>query len=114
MRGNGYTFGFAAAICVVCSLLLSGVSGALKERQEKNRVVDRQKNILMALGYEKEALSKMNPDEVGQVYLKDIEEAVINNSGATVPGKPMFQVASGRQVSGRSGCPVRAGISALP
>ena len=51
MRGNGYVVGFAVAICVVCSLLLSGVSSALKDRQEENRALDRQKNILVALGF---------------------------------------------------------------
>lgn len=47
---NGYIFGFAAVICVVCSVTLSGVSLSLREKQELNRERDLHKNILNALG----------------------------------------------------------------
>ncbi|MCB9673043.1 MAG: NADH:ubiquinone reductase (Na(+)-transporting) subunit C [Alphaproteobacteria bacterium] len=46
---NAYTFGFAAAICIVCSTALAGVSLALKPMQEANARRDLQKNILQAL-----------------------------------------------------------------
>jgi Na+-transporting NADH:ubiquinone oxidoreductase subunit C len=47
--GNGYTFGFAAAICIVCSSALATVSLGLKDTQEANARRDLQKNILAAL-----------------------------------------------------------------
>jgi len=47
---NGYVFGFATVICVVCSVALSGVSLSLRDRQELNRERDLHKNILFALG----------------------------------------------------------------
>lgn len=47
--GTPYTFGFAAAVCVVCSVVLTGVSVGLKDQQEANARRDLQKNILEAL-----------------------------------------------------------------
>lgn len=46
----GYTIGVALVLCVVCSLGVSGAAVALKERQELNKQLDRQKNILDATG----------------------------------------------------------------
>ena len=44
-RSVSYTVGFAAAICVVCSLLVSSSATLLKERQKANEALDRQKKI---------------------------------------------------------------------
>ena len=44
------SFLFAFCLCVVCSLLLTLSSQGLKPLQETNRQLDRQKNILQALG----------------------------------------------------------------
>lgn len=37
-------------LCIVCSLLVSGAAVALKPRQEKNKTLDRQRNIIAASG----------------------------------------------------------------
>ena len=47
---NGYILGFAAGLCVVCSLALAGTHAALKPIQDVNRVRDYQKDVLSALG----------------------------------------------------------------
>lgn len=47
---TGYTFGFAALVCVLCSTALATVSIGLKDKQEANARRDVQKNILLALG----------------------------------------------------------------
>lgn len=47
---SSYTVGFAAAICVVCAVLVAGSAVALSERQGVNAELDRQKNVLMAAG----------------------------------------------------------------
>jgi len=47
---SGYTVGFAAAICVVCAVLVAGSAVALSERQGVNAELDRQRNVLMAAG----------------------------------------------------------------
>jgi Na+-transporting NADH:ubiquinone oxidoreductase subunit C len=74
---NGYIFGFSAAICVVCSVSVAGVSMSLKERQETNRIRDERRNILGALGlpgdgqppYEGEAIDSAWNDYVEQVFV---------------------------------------------
>lgn len=43
------TIGFAASVCLVCSLLLAGLHTALKPMQVANKALDNQKNILKAL-----------------------------------------------------------------
>lgn len=45
-----YTIGFSAAVCVVCSLLVSSAAVGLKTRQGENAFLDRQRNVLMAIG----------------------------------------------------------------
>lgn len=87
MRGNGYIIGFATAICVVCSLLLSFVSSALKEKQEQNRVIDRQKNILMAVGFDEAELKETPAEGITKLYTDSIEELVIDKSGGRIEGK---------------------------
>jgi Na+-transporting NADH:ubiquinone oxidoreductase subunit C len=80
-RGTGYIFGFAAAVCVVCSLLLSVVSGSLRERQEENRALDRQKNVLMAAGYSMADIKAKSREEVQKLYADSFDELVIDTAG---------------------------------
>ncbi len=47
-HGTGYTLAFAAAVCLVCSILVCLAAVGLKDRQEENRRLDRQKNVLLA------------------------------------------------------------------
>ncbi|MBN2528694.1 MAG: Na(+)-translocating NADH-quinone reductase subunit C [Deltaproteobacteria bacterium] len=49
-HGTGYTMGFAAAVCLVCSVFVCLSAVALKDRQEKNKKLDEQKNVLKAAG----------------------------------------------------------------
>ena len=44
------TIGVAAAICVVCSVLVSTASVCLRERQNRNKTLEKRMNILMAAG----------------------------------------------------------------
>lgn len=46
---NGYIFGFAGGVCIVCSLLVSGAATSLKDLQDTNRERDLRSNILGAL-----------------------------------------------------------------
>lgn len=93
MQGNAYTVGFAAAICVACSLLLSGVSGALKPQQDKNRVLDRQKNILVALGWDKDEVATMTGEQVQSTYKSGVEEMVISRATGKKLDKPIKDLA---------------------
>jgi Na+-transporting NADH:ubiquinone oxidoreductase subunit NqrC len=44
-----HTIRFAAIICLVCSMALAGVQGALRSTQERNKKIDEQINVLKAL-----------------------------------------------------------------
>lgn len=49
-HGTGYTLGFAAAVCLVCSVFVCLSAVLLKDMQESNKRVDQQKNVLKAAG----------------------------------------------------------------
>jgi Na+-transporting NADH:ubiquinone oxidoreductase subunit C len=43
-----YIFGFAATVCLVCSLIIAIPAVGLRERQDTNRLLDQQKSVLLA------------------------------------------------------------------
>lgn len=43
-----YIFGFAAVLCFVCSIMISTANVGLRERQEINKMLDKQKSVLQA------------------------------------------------------------------
>jgi Na+-transporting NADH:ubiquinone oxidoreductase subunit C len=45
-----YTIGFAAAVCVACALVVAVSAVGLQSRQEENRRLYRQKNVLLVAG----------------------------------------------------------------
>jgi Na+-transporting NADH:ubiquinone oxidoreductase subunit NqrC len=49
-KGDGFVIGFAAVVCVVCSLLLSATASTLKSKQDFNVELDRKLNVLKAFG----------------------------------------------------------------
>ena len=51
MQGSvGYNLIFAAGVCVVCAVFVSGSAVSLRDRQDANRLLDRQRNVLVAAG----------------------------------------------------------------
>ena len=46
----GKTLGVVVAVCLVCSVIVSGAAVGLRETQQKNATLDRQTNILKAAG----------------------------------------------------------------
>jgi len=46
LNSNSYIIGFAAAVCIVCSLFVSGTAVSLKAKQKENAQLDLQKNII--------------------------------------------------------------------
>jgi len=65
----------AAALCVICSLLVAGAAVSLKERQDVNKELDVKKNLLQASGLlEPGSASK---EDIEEAY-KSIEAAVID------------------------------------
>ncbi len=77
---------FALALCLVCSILLTGASVGLKSIQDLNVDIDRQKNILKAvglIGYD----SAFDAVKVQNLYEENIKKIQINPAGKIVAGK---------------------------
>ncbi len=77
---NGYIFGFATAVCVVCSLGVAGAATALKDMQDLNRERDLHANILGALGLIEEGKS-LPGEEIDRMWAEKVRIAYIDAQG---------------------------------
>lgn len=75
---------FACALCVVCSLLLTAASTGLKSYQQRNVVLDRQKNILKAFNIIDDQ-GKTTPEEIENRYTQNIQSLWIDSDGRITP-----------------------------
>ena len=87
MKGNTYTFVFATIVCVVCGVMLSFFSEALRKQQELNMDLDVKRNILKAVVLKQPLPKKISPEEVLKIYESKIEELVIDDKGNIMEGK---------------------------
>jgi Na+-transporting NADH:ubiquinone oxidoreductase subunit C len=78
MDSVGKTVGVAAALCIVCSILVSAAAVKLKPIQTKNAELDMKKNILSAAG-----LFKDN-DSIEEIYSAKVVEKVIELENGSV------------------------------
>ena len=79
--------GFAAAVCIVCSLVLSGVHSSLKPRQEANKANDLKKKVLQAFGVEvvdKKGKPLMTTEEIAALFESQVEGRVLDKDGKLV------------------------------
>ena len=77
MSSNIKTFSFAFITCVICSVLLTAAATGLKPMQERNIKIDKQKNILKALGlYE-----KGQDVDVSDLYSEKVKDKWVSPSG---------------------------------
>ena len=81
MREDRKTLVFAAGVCVVCSLLLSGTAALLKSRQDANAAFDVQRNIVKAFGGD---ISTATPASIDAIFKEHISEE------QTPDGKPVY------------------------
>ena len=72
-----YTIGFAAAVCGVCSIFVSGAAVGLKPLQEENKVLDRQKKVLVVAGLMEEG-EAITPDEVRSRFDSNIRAQIVD------------------------------------
>jgi Na+-transporting NADH:ubiquinone oxidoreductase subunit C len=72
---NSYIFGFAALICVVCGVVVAGAAVSLKDRQEANAILDRQKKVLSVVGLLKEG--EDSPEQIQAAFKANIRSKVI-------------------------------------
>lgn len=75
-----YVFGFAAAVCVVCSVAVAGVSMSLRERQDINKERDLRSNILSAVGLP-ESGDPLEGDAIDAMWDDRIEQRFITPTG---------------------------------
>ncbi len=97
---------FAAAVCIVCSIVVSMSAVALRDRQDDNRVLDRQKRVLIAAGLlaEGEALAR---DEVEALFAQRVKTLRIELSSGR-------EVAQDADAEARKAPDNDAGIVQLP
>lgn len=79
---TGYTFMFAAGVCLVCSLFVSGAAVALKDKQEANKVLDRQKKVLTVAGLIEDGASP-DPAKVQSLFDENIVAKVVDVKDGT-------------------------------
>ncbi len=78
--------GFCALVCAICSVFVGSAAVGLKDLQEENKVLDRQKKVLSVAGLIKEG-EKLTADEVKERFSKNITATVIDlKTGADAPG----------------------------
>jgi len=112
----GYTIAFSAAVCIVCSLLVSTAAVSLRPRQEKNARLDVRKNVLLAAG-KLEPGQKVSARHLDELF-EGIEAAVVElETGTEVDVDPAtFDQRAARDDPQRSieAPPNDAGIARLP
>lgn len=78
------TFLVSIVLCVVCSLVVSGAAVALKPMQERNKTLDRQRNILSAAGLtidrggEEVSAKDMSAAEVEEVFGSRVSKELVD------------------------------------
>jgi len=74
---TGYTVAFAAGVCLVASVFVSGAAVSLKPMQEANKVLDRQKKVLVVAGLMEEGES-ITPDEIQKRFDDNIAARLVS------------------------------------
>jgi Na+-transporting NADH:ubiquinone oxidoreductase subunit C len=71
---------FAAIMCLVCSVLLTTASTGLQHFQEKNVILDKQKNILKSVGLIQKG-ERYSPELIAELYLDNIKPVWVDSDG---------------------------------
>jgi Na+-transporting NADH:ubiquinone oxidoreductase subunit C len=72
-----YILGFCAAVCLVCSLFVSSSAVGLKPQQDANKLLDRQKKVLVVSGLMEDG-ADLTPEEVGSLFDARIKSVVVD------------------------------------
>ncbi|HAN30338.1 MAG TPA: Na(+)-translocating NADH-quinone reductase subunit C [Myxococcales bacterium] len=76
MRSNSYIFAFAAAVCAVCGIVVAGSAVSLKDRQDANQRLDKQKKVLTVAGL-MEVGEEITAQEVQKRFSENVEVQVV-------------------------------------
>ena len=78
------TIAFAAAVCLVCSILLAAVYSGLKPQQDRNKALDVKTKVLLAFGEEivdhRGRLIK-NRQEIEEIFADRVQGKVLDHNG---------------------------------
>jgi len=80
MSGRLKSLLYAAVLCIVCSLLLTAASSGLQPLQERNVLLDRQRNILAAAGLVAEG-RRMSAADIETLYDRHIQPLRVDPAG---------------------------------
>lgn len=74
---------FALALCFICGTLLITASRGLQDRQRKNMITDRRKNILKSVKLIEED-KDYSAETIDAMYLKYIQKVIVDESGKII------------------------------
>ena len=87
MSNSTKTFVFALLMCTFCSLLLAAAAVGLKPAQERNKLVDRQKNVLKCLdlldkgkSYAADTVQDIYKNSIYELYLDSADNLIENET----------------------------------
>jgi len=89
MREDLKIIGFAATVCVVCSLILSTAYSALRDQQVANVKLDQKFNVLKALGVpvsDEKGKKIMPPEEITRIFGENVTGYVLDENGEKLDG----------------------------
>jgi len=96
---------FAAILCLVCSILLTTASAGLQRFQERNVLIDKQKNILKAVGLVEEG-KRYTPGDIETLFQENIKQLWVNQEGSLIDGAkrgeadvPVYIQTDGRDIA---------------
>ena len=106
MRSTKYIIGFAAIVCLVCSVVVSGSAVSLKERQTINKQLDQKKKVLGVVSLY-DSNEEITPEEINQRFADNIEARLVElKTGKYVDVTPeeleLFDQRKARQDPARS------------
>jgi Na+-transporting NADH:ubiquinone oxidoreductase subunit C len=81
----GKTLIVVIAVCLVCSIVVSGSAVGLRELQETNAALDKKSNILGAAGLLGNATTK---EDIAEIYLDRVQEKFVDLSTGEYVEKP--------------------------
>ncbi len=106
MSSNLRSLTYAGVLCIVCSLLLTAASSGLQPFQERNVLIDRHRNILVAAGRLPDD-ARSSTAEIEALYTRHIRSLRVDAVGRIIPSSepgegalPLYLIVEGDQIEG--------------
>jgi Na+-transporting NADH:ubiquinone oxidoreductase subunit C len=76
-HSTGYIVGFATVVCLVCAVFVAGAAVGLKDRQDANKLLDRQQKVLTVAGLIEDG-AELTREEITSLYQSSVQARVID------------------------------------